>query len=122
MEIIMLQMLSFMQRVLSGNRLLIKVRFKNGKGQDRIVFRPVDSIITALKDVVIFEEYDRLMTSDDTMLVVDAGAHVDLYSIKHASSVYKIIALEPITYNYRLLRINIALNRLSNVYPLRAAI
>ena len=118
----MLQMLSFMHRILSGNRSLIKVRFKDDKGQDRIVFCPVDSIINALKDVVIFEEYDRLITPDDTMLVADTGAHVGLYSIKHASSAYKIIALEPITYNYRLLRINIALNRLSNVYPLRAAL
>jgi len=79
------QILSFMQRILSGNRSLIKVRFKDDRGQDRVVFCPVDSIITALKDVVIFEEYDRLITPDDTMLVVDAGAHVGLYSIKHAS-------------------------------------
>ncbi|MEM3980068.1 MAG: FkbM family methyltransferase [Saccharolobus sp.] len=118
----MLQMLNFIQRNFSGNRTLIKVRFKDDRGQDRIIFCPVDSIITALKDVVIFEEYDRLITPDDTMFVVDAGAHVGLYSIKHASSVYKIVALEPIPFNYRLLCINIVLNRLSNVYPLRAAL
>ena len=117
-----LQMLNFIKRTFSGNRSLIKVRFKDSKDQDRIVYCPVDSIITALKDVIIFEEYNRLITPNDTMLVVDAGAHVGFYSIKHASSVYKIIALEPIPYNYRLLRINIALNRLSNVYPLRAAL
>ncbi len=52
-----------------------------------------------LNDVVIFEEYNRLIPSDEIELVVDAGAHIGLYSIKHASSVYRIIALEPISDN-----------------------
>ncbi len=72
--------------------------------------------------LLFFEEYDRWVFPEKLKLIVDAGAHVGLYSIKHASIAQKVIAIEPIPFNYKLLRININLNKLSNVYPSNVAL
>jgi FkbM family methyltransferase len=114
--------ITFLVRIFIGNKSIIKVNFKDEKGLNLVALAPFDSIATALKDVIILEEYDRLGIPAQRNLIVDVGSHVGFYALKHASSTKKIICLEPNPINYKLLCLNIALNKLKNVLPLKVAL
>jgi hypothetical protein len=114
--------INFLVRIFISNESIIKVNFKDEQGLNLVALAPFDSIATALKDVIIFEEYDRLRIPAQRNLIVDVGSHVGFYALKHASSTKKIVCLEPNPINYNFLCLNIALNKLKNILPLKVAL
>lgn len=83
----------------------------------------VDSISTICLISSWFREHD-LIPSSNVGAVIDVGAHVGIFSL-YASQRFKhsvIVAIEPNPKNYELLLRNLAINRLENVHPIRAAI
>src|SRR5437016_1108249 len=72
----------------------------------------------------IFDErpYERYFNPSKKEIVVDAGANIGCFTIRAARLVGKagrVIALEPSSTNYELLRSNVEANRLANVNTMR---
>jgi FkbM family methyltransferase len=57
----------------------------------------------------------------DARLFIDVGAHVGYYTLLASKIAKEVIALEPDPFNYKLLRINLRINGISNVYALNIA-
>ncbi|MCS7121544.1 MAG: FkbM family methyltransferase [Archaeoglobaceae archaeon] len=55
-------------------------------------------------------------------VVVDAGAHVGLFTIYASRKAKKVIAIEPNPKNYSLLELNIKRNNLKNVKAIKKAL
>lgn len=79
-----------------------------------------------LSDVFVRKNYSKhglTIETNDTVIIL--GAHVGVFTIYSASklsSTGRIIAVEPAPENYKLLRKNIKLNKLKNVYTHQVAI
>lgn len=70
------------------------------------------------------KEVKHVFTPKQGEVIIDVGAHIGAYTIRHAKIVGKdglVIALEPDPENFRLLNENVKLNKLSNVVALRMA-
>ena len=93
-----------------------EVRFSEG-GNKYIAYVPDDSLWGAIKDVLILSEYERasICLSRYTGVVVDAGAHVGLFTLRVSAHAQKVIALEPHPANRKLLEENLALNDAAGV-------
>jgi len=104
---------------------IIRVKFiENSKKFSCTI--PDDQLFISVKDLVLLEEYELL---DDFSLdnfregfIVDAGAHVGLFSLKASTYAKKVLALEPLPYNYCLLESNLQDNNVKNVYPVKKAL
>lgn len=83
-----------------------------------------DSLWVAVKDVVILSVYERagIRLSDFPGTVVDAGAHVGLFSVRASHYASSVVALEPNPKNFAILELNIAQNSLANVEALPSAL
>jgi len=75
--------------------------------------------------------YDRdyepitLFVPQKNWTIIDIGAHIGLYTLKAARLVGlhgKVIAIEPNPENYEILKLNMKINSLSNILPIRIAI
>jgi len=72
---------------------------------------------------IYFEQvYDKFYRLQNDDIVVDIGAHVGLFTLKVAREAELVVAVEPHPFNYRLLTMNIALNKLENVIPVKLAL
>jgi len=110
------------------NRALSKVRLKiNLPDGSKIAIRPlVRGDTEALDEIYVQQVYTDLekdIRGDE--IVVDAGAHIGIFTLKIYKRLErwgKIIAIEPHPGNYQLLLTNIALNRCKNVVPRNTAL
>lgn len=78
----------------------------------------------AFSDVYWRRIYDRFEVKPN-YIVIDVGAHIGSYTIKVGRTVGpegKVIAIEPHPVNYEALLQNVAINRLSNVIPVRVCL
>jgi len=69
--------------------------------------------------------YNRFFTPQPGNVVVDAGAHIGVYTLKAAKEVGnrgQVIAIEPEDKNYKLLIKNIRINRHQNVTPVKMSL
>lgn len=69
--------------------------------------------------------YNRFFTPQPGNVVVDAGAHIGVYTLKAAKEVGnrgRVIAIEPEDENYKLLIKNIRINKHQNVTPVKVAL
>jgi FkbM family methyltransferase len=101
---------------------------------DRIVFNedsrtlnclvPDDSLWIAVKDNLLLTEYERcgIRLSDCKGTVVDAGAHVGLFSLRAAVYASHVVAIEPHPVTSALLTLNLKSNGLSNVTVIEKAL
>jgi len=80
----------------------------------------------SIKDILLNREYEYIpMFSIKNLrnkVVIDAGAHVGLYSLIAATYAKKVISIEPHPVNYRLLEINKIINNAGNLVPVNVAI
>jgi len=74
------------------------------------------------REIYLEQVYDRFYRLQNDDIVVDVGAHVGLFTLKVAKSVKLAIAAEPHPLNYKLLTMNIVLNKLKNVIPVKLAL
>ena len=82
------------------------------------VFIPDDQYWISIKDILINREYEffsEFGLNNFTGLVIDAGAHVGLFSLIAANFANTVIAIEPNKKNYNLLRRNVQHNKADNI-------
>jgi len=78
--------------------------------------------LVVIEDV---ESYHRFIRPQRGWFVIDAGAHVGVYTVEAAKLVGdegEVVAIEPDPDNFKMLKFHIALNKLKNVHPLRLAL
>ncbi len=77
-----------------------------------VIIAPRDAIFTFM-EVLQSETYEKYWTPKSTDVVLDVGAYVGMFSVKMASKVKQVIAIEPSSSNYNYLVLNVA--RFSNI-------
>ncbi|MEM4004920.1 MAG: FkbM family methyltransferase [Desulfurococcaceae archaeon] len=88
-----------------------------------IAIQPFERDIAVItREIFVEQVYDRFYRLQNDDIVVDIGAHVGLFTLKVAKSVKLVVAVEPHPFNYRLLTMNIAFNKLENVIPVKLAL
>jgi FkbM family methyltransferase len=99
------------------------VRFSES-GRQYVSYVPDDSLWVAVKDNLILNEYERatVRLSRATGVVVDAGAHVGLFTLRASTYAERVISLEPHPLNRKLLELNLSLNEASSVTVVPSAL
>jgi FkbM family methyltransferase len=104
---------------------LVRVKFSVG-GKRFTAYVPDDNIWGAIKDVLLNREYEFLpefeLCNFTGGVIVDAGAHVGLFSLVASAFAGKVIAIEPSRINYHLLMLNLLTNNIGNVVPVNKAL
>jgi FkbM family methyltransferase len=118
----MIPLINLLVKLLLGNKSIEKISFLDKNGSKVISLAPTDSLITAFKDVIIYEVYDKLNIPEKLNLILDVGSHVGFYALKYASTTNRVVCLEPNPLNYSLLCLNVKLNKLYNVTNLNVAL
>ena len=87
-------------------------------------FVPDDSLWIAVKDNLILSEYERcgVRLCELKGTVVDAGAHVGLFSLRAARHAARVIAIEPHPLTLHLLKLNLRQNAINNVTVMERAL
>jgi FkbM family methyltransferase len=103
-----------------------RVDFVSGDAVMRATL-PSDQLWVAIKDVLVYEDYELLDAFKVSRLppgatVLDAGAFVGLYSLKASRYADRVVALEPGERNFRYLESNIRLNKAKNVEARQVAL
>ncbi|MBD0328885.1 MAG: FkbM family methyltransferase [Thermoleophilia bacterium] len=103
-------------RLIGDRGRMREIRFTEA-GIDFAVDVNEDALWTAVKDNLVLAEYERcgIALGDQRGVVVDAGAHVGLFSLLASAHARRVIALEPHPGNFELLRRNIERNARDNV-------
>ena len=93
-----------------------RIRFTEA-GRTYVSYVPDDSLWVAVKDNLILSEYERtsIRLFEFSGVVVDAGAHVGLFTLRASTYAKYVVALEPHPANYALLEINLSLNERTGV-------
>ncbi|HLN45958.1 MAG TPA: FkbM family methyltransferase [Candidatus Sulfotelmatobacter sp.] len=83
--------------------------------------QPADNVF--INDEVFYnKDYERHRNVLSTDFVVDAGAHVGVFSIKAATVASKVISIEPSSNNFKLLNYNIKSNHIKNITTVNTAL
>lgn len=98
---------------------LVRMRFREREAVEALV--PDDERFGLARELVLQRVYDGL-GGFPAGTVIDAGAHVGLFSLVAAQHAEHVIALEPDPVNFRVLQLNLALNKATNVTPINAAL
>src|SRR5207245_3870114 len=90
-------------------------------------FIPSDQLWVAVKDILVYEEYEmlpqfRLSSLSSDAIVFDAGSFVGLYSLKASSYAARVVAIEPNPISFQHLIRNIRMNGVRNVEPLKVGL
>ena len=88
---------------------------------------PPEGVWTAIKDILVFEEYEllprfRLSGLHASSTVVDAGAYAGEYSLKASPFCRRVVSLEPSLRNFGFMTRNILTNAVSNISARRVAL
>ena len=85
-----------------------------------------DGFIISIRENVdlVLHNYNKYYKINDDDIIIDVGAHIGLYTLKASKRVKKgiVIAIEPSPNNYKLLNLNVKLNKLKNVITLNVAL
>lgn len=104
---------------------LLKIEFMV-EGRSLYAFVPDDQLFVALKDILLNREYEYLpefeLNKFKGKIVVDAGAHVGLYSLLASVFAKKVVAIEPHPVNFRILEANIVMNDIQNIVTINKAL
>jgi hypothetical protein len=97
---------------------LVTIRLRGGA---KIMIRPDTSDRPTLNEVALLGVYAGIPI-ESGFTVLDIGAHIGCFTVLAAKRASRVFAVEPIASNFDLLTKNIALNDLSNVKAVRAAV
>jgi len=113
------------QKILDIKGNIVKIEF-TVDGNSFEAFVPDDQMFMAIKDILLNREYEQISDFDlinfKNKRIIDAGAHVGLFSMVASPFAKEIIALEPHPINYMLLRMNIIKNNIKNVVIMNKAL
>jgi len=120
-----MDIVSISNRILRSKGNLIRINFAVD-GTELRAFVPDDEVFGAVKDVLLNREYEYLsdfeLVNFEDKIVVDAGAHVGLFSLVASTFAKKVISIEPHPVNFNLLKINKILNNAENIMPIDRAL
>jgi hypothetical protein len=120
-----MDIVSVANRVLRAKGNLLNIGFEvNGKFYQAFV--PDDQLFVAIKDILLNREYEYLpefeLNKFDGKRIVDAGAHVGLFSLVASNFAKEVISIEPHPVNFKLLQLNLEINNTRNVIPINKAL
>lgn len=122
---ISLEISKTINRVLNVRGKIIKVRF-DVDGKEFEAYVQDDQCFGAIKDILLNREYEYLhefeLKNFRNQRIVDAGAHVGLFSLVASRFAREVVAIEPHPLNYKLLKMNLAENNVGNVFALNKAL
>lgn len=102
----------------------VRVRFEI-QGKSFKIRIPDDQYWISIKDILLNREYEYVpgfCLKNFNGLVVDAGAHVGIFSLISSMNAKKVIALEPHPMNYLMLEANLRENNVMDVMALNRAL
>lgn len=91
---------------------LLRVAFTE-HGRELQALVPDDEIFGLVRELVLQRIYDPLPAGT----VIDAGAHVGVFSLLAAQHADRVVSLEPDPINFGVLELNVRLNKLDNLEP-----
>jgi FkbM family methyltransferase len=104
---------------------LLNVNFKVNKKLYK-AYVPDDQLFGAVKDILLNREYEYLpefeLNKFEGKTIVDAGAHVGLFSLVASTFAKEVISIEPHPLNFKLLQLNLEINNAENVMPINKAL
>ncbi len=114
---------SLIRQLLGARGNLRKVRFRE-QGRQLECYVPDDTLWIGAKDNLVIREYDLMGVQLDAIrgVIVDAGAHAGLFSLRAAVSAQQVVALEPHPEMEALLRLNVTHNASKNIQVLPKAL
>jgi FkbM family methyltransferase len=109
-----LSRLCYVRRTKNGN--IVQSRYGS-----LLFFQLADNVF--INDEIFFGEvYERFRKISKMDVVIDVGAHVGVFTLKSGSIASKVISIEPDPHNFKLLSLNIRLNRMNNIVPVNIAV
>ncbi|MEM2293853.1 MAG: FkbM family methyltransferase [Nitrososphaerota archaeon] len=121
----MFDVVRVVNRVLRVKGNLVKINFIVD-GRMFEAFVPDDQYFIAIKDILLNREYEYIpefeLLNFKGKRVVDAGAHVGLYSLVASVFAKEVISIEPHPLNFRILELNKIINLANNIIPLNKAL
>ncbi|MHB1582869.1 MAG: FkbM family methyltransferase, partial [Acidimicrobiales bacterium] len=99
------------------------VRFVE-RGRQLAVYVPDEEILTLCRELILDRVYERcgLSLADCTGTVVDAGAHVGVFSLRAARWARRVVSIEADPVNLAVLELNLRRNAVTNVAARQAAL
>jgi FkbM family methyltransferase len=99
------------------------VRFVEG-GRQLAAYVPDEEILTLCRELILDRVYERcgLSLADCTGTVVDAGAHVGVFSLRAARWARRVVSIEADPVNLAVLELNLQRNAVTNVAARGAAL
>jgi FkbM family methyltransferase len=120
-----MNIVSIANKVLRVKGNLLNVNFKVNEKLYR-TFVPDDQLFIAIKDILLNREYEYLpefeLNRFEGKRIVDAGAHVGLFSLVASTFAKEVISLEPHPVNFKLLQLNLEINNTRNIIPINKAL
>jgi FkbM family methyltransferase len=83
---------------------------------------PDDAVVGLCREILLVGMYDLGSGRRDLRLIIDAGAHVGLYSLIASRRARRVVSLEADPVNFQILKLNVLRNGLDNVTTLNAAL
>lgn len=121
----MVDIINLSNRVLRSKGNLIRIKFTVNDNKLE-AFVPDDQLFGAIKDVLLNREYEYLpdfeLVNFKNEIIVDAGAHVGLFSLVASNFAKEVISIEPHPINFNLLIINKIINNVENIIPIDKAL
>jgi FkbM family methyltransferase len=120
-----MDVVSVANRVLGAKGNLLNISFEvDGKLYNAFV--PDDQLFGAVKDILLNREYEYLPEFELNKFmgerVVDAGAHVGLFSLVASTFAKEVITIEPHPVNFKLLQLNLEINNVKNIITINKAL
>jgi len=120
-----MDMISVTNRIIRTKGNLLNVNFKVNEKLYR-AYVPDDQLFGAIKDILLNREYEYLpefeLNRFEGKMIVDAGAHVGLFSLIASTFAKEVISIEPHPLNFKLLQLNLEINNAENVIPINKAL
>jgi FkbM family methyltransferase len=101
---------------------LVQVTFLAGQGRWRRALIPDDCVVGLCRELILQDIYALRPAGRSLGLVIDAGAHVGVYSLMASVLADRVIALEADPENFRILDLNLFRNGTDNVTAVNAAL
>lgn len=121
----MVDIVGLTNKIFSVKGNLLNVNF-SVDGKDLKAFVPDDQLFIAIKEILLNRQFEYLQDFELSnyigKTIVDAGAHVGLFSLVASVFAKKVISIEPNPINYRLLEINKIINNAENIVTINKAL
>jgi len=101
------------------------IKFREDNKEFKVLI-PDDQLWLSMKGVILLGVYEKdpifKLENFKNGVIIDAGAHIGLFTLKASVHAKKVTSIEPHPFNYCLLKTNLIENKVNNVEILRKAL